>query len=95
MIRWIESACPALERHHTLLVFDAFSGHLKPDIYDHEAPAVQHFTCIVIPGGCTSKVQPLDVSMNKPFKAYLRVVLEEYLIVATRSGTCNIPTAHN
>jgi hypothetical protein len=50
---------------------------------------------VVIPGGCTSKVQPLDVSLNKPLKAYLRGSWEEYLIAATRAGTWNIPTAHN
>lgn len=27
---------------------------------------------MLIPGGCTSVVQPLDVSLNKPFKAYVR-----------------------
>ena len=27
---------------------------------------------IVIPGGCTSVAQPLDVSLNKPFKGYVR-----------------------
>ena len=26
---------------------------------------------VVIPGGCTNKVQPLDVSLNKPFKSYV------------------------
>ena len=27
---------------------------------------------VVIPGGCTSVVQPLDVSLNKPFKGHVR-----------------------
>lgn len=29
-------------------------------------------TFVVIPGGCTSVVQPLDVSLNKPFKGHVR-----------------------
>lgn len=27
---------------------------------------------VVIPGGCTSVIQPLDVSLNKPFKGHVR-----------------------
>ena len=27
---------------------------------------------VVIPGGCTSVAQPLDVSLNKPFKGHIR-----------------------
>ena len=34
---------------------------------------------IIIPGGCTSKCQPLDVSINKPFKAVLRNCWEDYV----------------
>ena len=28
---------------------------------------------VVIPGGCTTVVQPLDMSLNKPFKGHVRV----------------------
>ena len=34
---------------------------------------------IIIPGGCTLKCQPLDVSINKPFKAVLRNCWEDYV----------------
>ena len=33
----------------------------------------------VIPAGCTSKVQLVDVSLNKPFKAILKHKWEEYM----------------
>ncbi|XP_011403093.1 PREDICTED: uncharacterized protein LOC105312277 [Amphimedon queenslandica] len=34
---------------------------------------------IIIPGGCTSKIQTLDVSLNKPFKAVVREKWNEYV----------------
>ena len=35
---------------------------------------------ISIPGGCTGLCQPLDVGINKPFKAGVRALWEEWMI---------------
>ena len=53
-----------------MLVYDSFKGHLENSIKKrfHE----NEVYLAVIPGGLTSKCQPLDVSINKPFKDKLR-----------------------
>ena len=33
----------------------------------------------IIPGGCTSKLQPCDVSWNKPFKDFYRELSDEWI----------------
>ena len=45
-----------------MLHLDAFQGHLTEEI---------KIKLVVIPMGMTSVLQPLDVSVNKPFKAQL------------------------
>ena len=32
-----------------------------------------------VPGGCTSLVQPIDVSFNEPFKSYIRTMSEKHM----------------
>ena len=55
---------------NSLLTFDAFSAHKTDEV---EAKLVQNKSDIlVIPAGCTSKCQPMDVCISKPFKANLR-----------------------
>ena len=48
----------------SLLVMDSFSAHLTDDVTENFQK--NNCTLAIIPGGCTSKVQPLDVSINKP-----------------------------
>ena len=55
---------------NSLLTFDASSAHKTDEV---EAKLVQNKSDILmIPAGCTSKCQPMDVCINKPFKANLR-----------------------
>jgi hypothetical protein len=57
----------------SMLVLDALKGHLTDSVKDllHKMK-----TELVIPGGMTSVSQPMDVSINKPFKDRLR---QQYL----------------
>lgn len=74
MLVWAESYAKdrpgSQQKEPALLVFDSFKGHLtdtvKEEIKKHNTDLV------VIPGGLTSICQPLDVSINRPFKVALR-----------------------
>ncbi|CAB4423986.1 unnamed protein product [Rhizophagus irregularis] len=57
-------------RNPAMLVYDSFKGHLEGSVKKkfHES----RFDLAVIPGSLTSICQPLDVSINKPFKDNLR-----------------------
>jgi len=50
----------------SLLVLDSFRGHLMDSVKFHFKENNTHLA--VIPGGLTSKLQPLDVAINKSFK---------------------------
>lgn len=53
-----------------LLCLDTFSAHLNETVKD--ALVKGGTRLLVFPGGCTSVMQPLDVSVNKPFKAFIK-----------------------
>ena len=61
----------------SLLVMDSFSAHLTDDVTENLQK--NNCTSAIIPGGCTSKVQPLDVSINKPFKQILKNKWSHYM----------------
>ena len=57
-------------RVNSMLVWDSFSAHLVDQAKQHLKE--NNTSTAVIPGGLTSVIQPLDVSLNKPFKDRLR-----------------------
>ena len=59
----------------SMLVLDAFKGHVTDSVKDQLRKMETEL--VVIPGGMTSVLQPMDVSINKPFKDRLR---QQYLI---------------
>ena len=71
---WIKkvwrSRLGGLGRRRSLLVFDSFEAHLTDTV---KASFKRDNTVLaVIPGGLTSLLQPLEVSLNKQFKNGVR-----------------------
>ena len=58
----------------SMLVLDAFKGHLTDSVKNQLRKMKTEL--VVIPGGMTSVLQQMDVSINKPFKDRLR---QQYL----------------
>ncbi|CAI7849341.1 unnamed protein product [Closterium sp. NIES-54] len=74
VIQWLdEGVVPFLkpkfgvQSRSATLVLDSFRGHLTKEVKARFA--VLNIVPAVIPAGCTADVQPLDVSVNKSFKA--------------------------
>ena len=61
-----------------MLVLDAFKGHLSPEVKNELA--LQNTDLVVIPRGMTSKLQVLDVVVNKPFKDNIRKLYSDWLL---------------
>ena len=76
MMLWISRIwhnCPGgLFKKKACLVYDMFKAHLMDSI--KTALSKLNTDIAIIPGGLTSQLQPLDVSINKPFKDRIRVL---------------------
>ncbi|CAI7735778.1 unnamed protein product [Closterium sp. NIES-53] len=77
VIQWLdEGVVPFLkpkfgvQSRSAMLVLDSYRGHLTKEVKARFA--VLNIVPTVIPAGCTADVQPLDVSVNKSFKACVR-----------------------
>jgi len=67
MLRWVQECLRAYtDRNLSLLVMDSFRCHIMDSVKKQLRKTNAELA--VIPGGCTSVLQPLDVSVNKPFK---------------------------
>lgn len=72
IVEWLdEQVVPVLQSQPTLLAMDLFAAHKMEEVLD--TLRAHDITVSVIPGGCTGLVQPLNVSINRPFKDILKV----------------------
>ena len=53
-----------------LVIFDRFQGQCTPHILS--LLSTNNIHCAIVPGNCTDRLQPLDVSVNKSAKDFLR-----------------------
>ncbi|CAI5959182.1 unnamed protein product [Closterium sp. NIES-65] len=60
-----------LNARRAMLVLDSYHGHITQTML--QSYRTQSITPAVIPAGCTSQIQPLDISINRCFKAAVRV----------------------
>ena len=86
---WLEEVWGArpggLRNAKSLLVWDQFRAHLCDSV--KQKLSQQNTRQAVIPGGCTSLLQPLDVSLNKPFKNGIRKRWTEWMLNGEKSFT--------
>ena len=68
-VKHIRAECQKFGFENALLTFDAFAAHLTDNV---ESQLLEAKTdTLTIPAGCTLKCQPMDVCLNKSFKAIL------------------------
>ncbi|CAI7728823.1 unnamed protein product [Closterium sp. NIES-54] len=101
VIRWLEESVkpflkPGFRRHarSSMVVLDSYRGHLTEGVKEK----FRELNCVpaIIPSGCTAEVQPLDVCINKSFKAsvrqqYQKWFQEEGQEQLTRAGNLKKP----
>jgi hypothetical protein len=68
MLEWIDKVWRPIALHHgtTLLIIDAHRSHMTSNVKD--ALSECNTELEIIPSGYTSKLQPMDVGVNKQFK---------------------------
>ena len=76
-LKYIKEVSKQLGFVSSLLTFDAFSAHKTDDV---QSKLVENKSDILMmPPGCTSKCQLMDVCINKPFNAILRKCWVNYI----------------
>lgn len=82
MLEWIEKVwkpwTATKNGKPTLLVMDEFSAHMTTAVRNAIADCGSYYE--LIPGGYTSKLQAMDVGLNKPFKNHIRDQYDDWCL---------------
>ena len=65
-----------------LLIWDSFKCHLEKSV--KVLLLSKNVFTAVIPGGCTSQIQTLDVCINRPFKVKMEDLFDDFMSDQTR-----------
>ena len=86
MLKWIEKVWKPLSEQHvtSMILLDSFTAHLTSSVMLEFANCNTEVE--IIPPGYTSKLQPMDVGVNKPFKGKTRTCYAAWL-VANKNNT--------
>ena len=80
---WLEcvvgTTCPSHD-HRVLLILDSYKPHKATEVLNNLEERGTDVS--YIPGGCTPLVQPMDVSVNKPFKCYIKEQWTQWMAAA-------------
>lgn len=84
MLRFIDTVInPYMEKQRKdypgktgLCIFDIYSAHLCSSVLSKLKEA--NLVYVTIPAGCTSELQPLDLSVNHLFKSFLKDCFQNY-----------------
>jgi len=72
-IEWLKEVfIPYVGENQCLLLMDSFEAHISSGVRKFLKP-YSNIHALVIPGGSTDKLQPLDMGINASFKAYCKV----------------------
>ena len=94
MLKWFqEQWAPAAglgDGRPKLVVMDKFKGNLESRVL--ECLRERGVLVAVIPGGCTSLIQPLDVGWNAPFKRHVEAARNQFFSDNLDDlGACEVP----
>ena len=91
MLYWINNVWSehnSFGNPNSLLVLDSFRGHTLDSVIEEFTDKQTHLA--VIPGGLTSKLQPLDVAINKGFKEKVSVLSKIVCLILLNILTFNL-----
>ena len=83
----VSSKVGGLSHRKSMLVWDSFCAHLSNLV--RRTLQSLNTECAVIPGGMKGILQPLDVSINKPFKDRLRNKWQQWMISGEHTLTAS------
>ena len=80
-IKWLDnfsSNVPSHVKRHIALVYNGYGSHYNTDIV--EKAIGLRIILVLLPSNSTHHIQPLDISVLKPFKTELKHQIEKFMI---------------